>query len=135
MDGSRYDAGVFDGESAGEALERIDEWERSLSRRAEQAQELARRTADLTATARSRDGLVEVTVGAEGRVERIHLDERTRQQPAETTARDLMETLRAATALLFKQFQEATADTVGAETETGQMLIAGLRKRLGERDE
>lgn len=135
MDGSRYDAGVFDGESAGEALERIDEWERSLSRRAEQARELARRTAELTATARSRDGLVEVTVDAEGRVERIHLDERTRQQPAETTARDLMETLRAATALLFKQFQEATADTVGAETETGQMLIAGLRKRLGDRDE
>ena len=135
MDGSRYDAGVFDGESAGEALERIDEWERSLSRRAEQAQELARRTAELTATARSRDGLVEVTVDAEGRVERIHLDERTRQQPAEVTARDLMQTLRAATALLLKQFQEATAETVGAETETGQMLIAGLRNRLGERDE
>ena len=46
-----------------------------------------------------------------------------------------MQTPRAATALLLKQFQEATAETVGAETETGQMLIAGLRKRLGERDE
>jgi hypothetical protein len=65
MDRSRYDAGMFDGESADEALERIDEWERSLGRRAEQAQELARRTAELTATARSRDGLVEVTVDTE----------------------------------------------------------------------
>jgi DNA-binding protein YbaB len=135
MDGSRYDAGMFGGGSAGEALGRIDEWERSLGRRAEQARELARRTAELTATARSRDGLVEVTVGAEGRVERIHLDERTRQQPAETTARDLMETLRAATASLLRQFQEITADTVGAQTETGRMLMAGLRKRLGEPDE
>jgi DNA-binding protein YbaB len=135
MDRSRYDAGMFDGESADEALERIDEWERSLGRRAEQAQELARRTAELTATARSRDGLVEVTVGAEGRVERIHLDERTRQQPAETTARDLMRTLRAANALLLKQFQEATAETVGVDTETGRTLMAGLRKRLGEPDE
>jgi hypothetical protein len=43
MDRGRYDAGMFDGESADEALERIDEWERSLGRRAEQAQELARR--------------------------------------------------------------------------------------------
>jgi DNA-binding protein YbaB len=132
MDRGRYDAGMFDGESADEALERIDEWERSLGRRAEQAQELARRTAELTATARSRDGLVEVTVGATGRVERIHLDERTRQQSAEVTARDLMETLRAANAALLKQFQETTAETVGAETETGRMLVAGLRKRLGE---
>jgi DNA-binding protein YbaB len=135
VDRSRYDAAMFDGESAGDALERIDEWERSLSRCAEQAQELARRTAALTATVRSRDGLVEVTVGAEGRVERIHLDERTRQQSAEVTARDLMETLRAATASLLRQFQEAAAETVGAETETGRMLIAGLRKRLGEPDE
>jgi DNA-binding protein YbaB len=126
---------MFDGESAGEALERIDEWERSLGRRAEQARELARRSAELTGTARSRDGLVEVTVGSEGRVERIHLDERTRQQPAEDTARTLMETLRAASAALLKQFQEVTAETVGAETETGRMLMAGLQKRLGEPDE
>jgi DNA-binding protein YbaB len=135
VDRGRYDAGMFDGESADEALERIDAWERSLGRRAEQAQELARRTAELTGTARSRDGLVEVTVGAEGRVERIHLDERTRQQPAEDTARDLMETLHAANASLLKQFQEITAETVGTDTETGRMLMAGLQKRLGERDE
>jgi DNA-binding protein YbaB len=125
---------MFDRESAGEALGRIDEWERSLARRAEQAQELARRTAELTATVRSRDGLVEVTVGAEGRVERIHLDERTRQQPADATARTLMDTLRAATTSLLEQFQEAAAETVGAETDTGRMLMAGLRRRLGEPD-
>ena len=65
---------------------RVRRWERSLDCRAGQARELARRTAGLTVTAPSRDGLVEVTVGAEGRVERIHLDERTRQQPAEVTA-------------------------------------------------
>jgi DNA-binding protein YbaB len=123
---------MFDGESADEALGRIDEWERSLADRAEQAREL---TAGLTATARGGDGLVEVTVGPEGRVERIHLDERIRQQPAETTARDLMATLRAADAALLKQFQEITAETVGAETDTGRMLMAGLRKRLGEPDE
>jgi hypothetical protein len=77
MDRSRYDAGMFDGEAAaGDALQRIDEWERSLGQRAEQAQELARKIAELTVTAHSSDGLVEVTVGAEGRVGSIHLDER-----------------------------------------------------------
>ena len=133
---------MFDGQSASEALKRIDEWERSLARRAEQAQELARRTAGLTATVRSRDGLVEVTVGAEGRVERLHGGRFRVHAPlialskaAETTARSVLETLREAEASLVKQFEEATAETVGVETETGRMLLAGLRKRLGQPDE
>jgi DNA-binding protein YbaB len=123
---------MFDGEAAGEALERIDEWERSVARRAEPAQELARRTAELTATALSRDGMVEVTIDAEGRIKHLHLDERTRQQSAETTSRAVVETLRAASAALLAQYQEITAETVGAGTETGRMLMGGLRKRLGE---
>jgi len=135
MDRGRYDAKMFDGGSAEDAFDRIDEWERSLSHRAEQARELARRTAGLTATARSRDGLVEVTVGAEGRVERIHLDDGIRRQSAEDTEKTLMETLRAANALLIQQFEKATADTVGIETETGRMLMLGLRKRLGPPDD
>ncbi len=135
VDRRNYDGGMFDGESADAALERIDLWERSLARRAEQAQELARRTSEMTATARSRDGLVEVTVDAEGRVSSIHLDERTRQQSAETTSRTLMETVRAASSSLFKQLQEVTAETVGGDSETGRMLVAGLRRRLGEPDE
>lgn len=43
MDERHYYAGMFDGESASEALERIDRWERSMADRAEQAQTLARR--------------------------------------------------------------------------------------------
>jgi hypothetical protein len=80
-------------------------------------------------------GWSRVTVDAEGRITSIHLDETTRQQSAEATSRTLMETVRAASSSLFKQFQEVTADTVGADTETGRMLVAALRKRLGEPDE
>ncbi|GID98209.1 YbaB/EbfC family nucleoid-associated protein [Amorphoplanes digitatis] len=123
---------MFDDESASEALERIDDWERSIARRAEQAQALARRAAEMSATARSRDGLVEVTVGAEGQIARLHLDEQTRQQPAAATARQIMQTLRAARAQLIRQFDEVTAETVGADSETGRMLTAGLRRRLGD---
>ena len=126
---------MFEDASAESALERIDEWERSMSRRAEQAQALAQQTAELTATARSRDGLVEVTIGPDGRVQRIDLDERTRQQAAAATARTIMETLTAANADLLKRFEEVAEATVGAESETGRMLVAGLRKRLGAADE
>lgn len=122
---------MFGDESMDGALERIDEWERSISRRAEQAQALARRTSGMSATARSRDGLVEVTVGAEGQLAELHLDERTRQRSAAATARTIMETVQAAKLDLIRQFEAATAETVGADSETGRTLTESLRRRLG----
>jgi DNA-binding protein YbaB len=122
---------MFGDESVDGALERIDEWERSISRRAEQAQTLALRTSGMSATARSRDGLVEVTVGAEGQLSQLHLDERTRKQSAAVTARAIMDTLQAAKDDLIRQFEMATAETVGADSETGRMLTESLRRRLG----
>jgi hypothetical protein len=131
MDRRRYDAGMFDDESASNALDRIDEWERSVSLRAEQARALARRAAEISATARSPDGLVEVTVGAEGQIKRLHLEERTREHSAAATAGKIMATLGAAKAELIQLFDEVTAETVGADSETGRMLMASLRERLG----
>ena len=118
-------------ESVDSALERIDEWERSAAERAEQARALALRTAGMTATARSQDGLVEVTVGAEGQLQRLHLDERTRRQSAAATARAVLATIRAAQDDLIRQFAQATADTVGPDSETGRALTESLRRRLG----
>ena len=126
---------MFGDGSAESALERIDEWEKSISRRAEQARALAQQTSELTGRARSRDGLIAVKVGPDGQVQQIDLDERTRQQPAATTSRAIMETLRAANADLLKRFEEVTAATVGAGSETGRMLVDGLHKRLGARPE
>ena len=122
---------MFGYESVDGALERIDEWERSMARRAEQAQALTTRAAEMWATARSRSGLVELTVGAEGQLVHLHLDERTRQRPAAETASDIMEALQAAKSDLIRQFDTATAETGGAGSETGRMLTESLRRRLG----
>ncbi|MEU8815376.1 YbaB/EbfC family nucleoid-associated protein [Actinoplanes sp. NPDC048796] len=122
---------MFDGESVDGALERIDDWEQSLARRAEQAQALAARASMMSATARSGDGLVEVTVDAEGQIADLHLDEGIRRQSAEATARSIVETLQAAKENLIRQFGTATAETVGADSETGRMLVEALRHRLG----
>ncbi|WP_240669903.1 YbaB/EbfC family nucleoid-associated protein [Actinoplanes solisilvae] len=122
---------MFGDDTLDSALERIDDWERSIADRAEQARALALRASDLSATARSRDGLVEVTVGAEGQLIRLRLDERTRQQPSAATAESIMETLQAAKDHLLRQFEEATAETVGPDSETGRALTEALRWRLG----
>jgi hypothetical protein len=132
MDQRRYYAGMFDGEAASEALERIDRWEQSMADRAEQAQMLARRAAVMSASARTGEGLVEVEVevGAEGQIERLELAEQTRQQPASATARQIMETIAAAKSNLILHFADLTEETVGIDTETGRTLMASLRKRL-----
>ncbi|WP_312034345.1 YbaB/EbfC family nucleoid-associated protein [Actinoplanes sp. TBRC 11911] len=114
-----------------DGIERIDAWERSIAHRAEQARALARRASNLSATARSRDGLVEVTVDAEGQLTRLRLDERTRQQSSAATADAIMQTLQAAKDGLVRQFEEATAETVGADSETGRALNEAMRRRLG----
>ncbi|PRY25815.1 YbaB/EbfC family nucleoid-associated protein [Pseudosporangium ferrugineum] len=125
---------MFDDEPA-DALGRIDRWEEAIRRRAEQAQALARRTEGLSATARSRDRLVEVTVGREGQIEDLRLAEGIRHQPAATTAREILATLRLAKADLVRQFDEATAATVGVDTETGRALMQSVRNRLGPVDD
>ena len=122
--------GMFGDDTVDSALERIDDWERSVADRAEQARASALRASDLSATARSRDGLVEMTVGAEGQLARLRLDERTRQQSSAATARSIMETLQAAKDDLVRQFEEAAGGTVGPDSETRRALVEGLRRRL-----
>jgi DNA-binding protein YbaB len=134
MDGYRYHAGMFSDESASSALQRIDQWEQSMARRAEQARELTRRVAEVSATAHSRDGLVEVTVGPEGQIQHLSLDEQTRQQPAAATAEKILETLGDAQAKLIRRLDKVTVETVGADSETGRMLMDSLRRRLGIAD-
>jgi hypothetical protein len=113
------------------ALDRIDQWQRGFEERAAQARALAERTSGLSATAREGDGNVEVTVGPGGQITSLRLDEDIRRQPADTTARQIMAAIRAAQASLARDFAQATADTVGLESATGQALMSALNARLG----
>ncbi|WP_433299206.1 YbaB/EbfC family nucleoid-associated protein [Actinoplanes sp. CA-030573] len=115
-------------------MERIDEWEREFAERAAQAKALAERTAGLSATAEDADGLIEVTVGSNGQVTGLRLDEGIRRQPAATTARQILAAIRAAKAELTRQFQLVTAETVGVDSETGRAVMAGLAARLTDEE-
>ncbi|MEV4642160.1 YbaB/EbfC family nucleoid-associated protein [Actinoplanes sp. NPDC049548] len=125
---------MFDDEPSAEATARIDEWEQAFQRRAERAQLLARRTEGLGASARSADHLVQVTVNGNGQLTDLRLDEGIRRQSAATTAGAILATLRRARADLLRQFDEATAETVGADSETGRALMRSMRDRLGSVD-
>ncbi|WP_433301314.1 YbaB/EbfC family nucleoid-associated protein [Actinoplanes sp. CA-030573] len=125
-----FDAGDLD------AAERmIDDWQAGIETRAAQARELSARLSRLSATARSADRLVTVTVGASGDLTGLTLDERIRQRPAQETARAILATLGQARATLTAAVTEVTAGTVGADSETGRAVIASYTARpAGERN-
>jgi DNA-binding protein YbaB len=125
---------MFDGRDLDAAEQLVDDWQAGIEARAAQARELSARLAALSATARSDDELVTVTVGPSGDLVALELDERIRDRPAAETAREIMAALRAARATLTAAVTEATADTMGADSATGQAIIASYTGRLGEPD-
>jgi DNA-binding protein YbaB len=126
---------MFDGRDLDEAERLVDQWQAGFEERAAQARALGTRLAALTATAESEDGLVSITVGASGGISDLTLKEGIRDQPAATTARKILATLRDAQATLTAAATEATAETVGAESETGKAIIASYAARRGSADE
>jgi hypothetical protein len=74
-------------------------------------------------------------VGATGAVSALDLDEGIRRQPAEETARAILATLRAAQAALTAAATEVTTETVGADSATGQAVIAAYAARQSPADD
>jgi hypothetical protein len=122
---------MFDGRDLDEASRLVDDWQADIEARAVQARELAARLGTLTATARSDDGLVAVTVGSSGGISGLELKEGIRDRPAAETARAILATVRSAQASLTAAATAVTAGTVGADSETGKAVIASYVSREG----
>ncbi|ATO13214.1 hypothetical protein CO540_04710 [Micromonospora sp. WMMA2032] len=112
------------------AARRLDEWESSLADRATRARDLSARTQALTGTARSADGLVEVTVDPSGSLADLRLDERTRQHSAAHTARQILATARAARTDLLRHLTEATTQALGEDDPAARAIVESHRRRL-----
>jgi DNA-binding protein YbaB len=126
---------MFDGRDLDEAERMVDDWQAGFEERAVQARALSARLGSLTATAESEDELVKVTVGASGTMSDLTLEEGIRDRPAAETARAILATLRAAQTSLTKAATQATAETVGADSETGKAVIASYVARQGSADD
>jgi hypothetical protein len=121
---------MFDGPELDAAERLVDDWQARIEERAAAARQLSARLAELTGSARSDDGLVEVTVGPFGTVTGLDLDEGIRNRSAAATAQAILATMRAAQAALTEAATTATDETVGADTPTGRAVIASYTARL-----
>ena len=120
---------MFDPSDLDSAERWVDDWQAGFEERAARARELSARLTGLTASARSEDGLIEVTVGSSGTMVGLELAEEIRRQPAEKTAREILATLGAAQLAMTAAATDVTAETVGADTETGRAVIASFTAR------
>jgi DNA-binding protein YbaB len=120
---------MFDGPDLDAAERRIDDWQAGIEARAAQTRDLAARLGALKATANSEDGLVSVTVGASGAITDLVLKEGIRERRATETAREILQTLRAAQASLTEAATAVTAETVGADSATSKAIIASYVAR------
>ena len=109
----------------------MDRWRASVEERAARVQEMSGRVAGLTATARDRDGLVEVTVASSGVVTRLHLDDRTAGVPPAQLARIIMAVMGGAQSLLVDRARALTAETLG-DSEAGRAVVASFARRLAD---
>lgn len=118
------------GRDLDDAQEWVASWSTSVSRRAERAQRLAARVADLSATASGADGLVEVRVDSSGAMTGLHLGDGVSGWPAARIEREILTTMRAAQARLTAQVTAVVNDTVGTDTETGRAVVSGYAERF-----
>jgi YbaB/EbfC DNA-binding family len=125
---------MFDGGDLDDAARLVDDWQAGVEARAAQARELASRLGGLTASARSDDGLVSVTVGSSGGITDLELKDGIRERPAAETARAILAMVRAAQTSLTAAATAVTVETVGADSETGKAVIASYVSRQGAPD-
>jgi hypothetical protein len=124
---------VIDGADLGPSLDRIQAWERRFAERAAQAKALADRTAELQASARRGDGLIEVTVGPNGQSPGRSPGLGWTKRPAGSRRRrphgGFFQRGRLS-ALWFGRSKTLLPGRVGADSATGKAVLDGLSARL-----
>lgn len=115
----------------GTAHARIDQWEANLADRVARANALASRLAELRATARDRDGMVEVTVDSTGVPIDLRLSEAVRHWPAAEIAQRVLAAMRQAQAHLAAQVADEAKDAYGADSEAAAAIAARVHERFG----
>lgn len=117
--------------SGDDAIARLEERRAAFERTVAATQEMASRMRTLSATASDANGLVTVTVDSGGALLGAEFSARIQRTAPEAVSRALMEALAQAKQRVAAQAQEVIADTVGADSATGQAVAQDLQARLG----
>jgi hypothetical protein len=110
------------------ADEWLSSWTARIDAQAARAAQLAQRVADLSAQARGHCAVV--TVGANGQVVGLSLDERVYELSTHEISEEILTVMRSAQQALVEMVALEVHDTVGADSETGRAVVDGFTRRF-----
>jgi hypothetical protein len=110
------------------ADEWLTDWTARIDAQAARAAQLATRVADLSA--RARGHYASVTVGANGQVVDLALEERMYELSPHELSSEILSVMRSAQQSLVDMVAREVHDTVGADSETGRAVVDGFTRRF-----
>jgi DNA-binding protein YbaB len=108
------------------ARERLEAWKAKAEARAAETQAAAQGLRALRITASDDNGMIEVTIDHSGNLLDVKAKDRITRQPAEYTARAMLQAYQNAKRALAEAAADVVRETVGADSPTGRALMAGF---------
>jgi DNA-binding protein YbaB len=119
-----------------EVMAGIDRWAQGFADKARRYQAAQERTEQLRLTATSPNGVVRVTVGADGNVTGLELGNKVRTMPPEDIATQILDTMRRAQSGIADRVSEVMTDSLGEEDQqTRAELLGTLRTRFPRQED
>jgi hypothetical protein len=115
-----------------QAEEWLDSWVARVDAQAETAAQLARRVAAVSAVARSDDESIVVTVGANGQIENLELDDRVQRLSGRELSGQILAVMRTAQRQVARSVAAEVQATVGEDSETGRAVVDAFDRRFPE---
>ncbi len=105
-------------------------WEKNIQERAARYQEMATRVQGMTISERSSDGTVEITVGSNGILQNLVINESAAGKRMSEISGEIMKLLQRAQSRIPELLQEAMAETIGTQDETANVLFNEAKKNF-----
>ncbi len=122
---------VFGGDEVRTEQE-IARWAAGVAAKAEKYQAVSQRVAEVTVGEVSRDGLVRLSVGASGVLQKLEISDKAREVSGATLAASIMATISRAQSRIAGRVSEIVADVGVDEPGTADALVSSYRQRFPE---
>ncbi|ANZ38710.1 hypothetical protein BBK82_24225 [Lentzea guizhouensis] len=108
----------------------LGNWEKSVQERAARYQEMATRVQGMTISERSSDGAVELTIGSNGILQHLVINESAAGRRMAEVSGEIMKLLQRAQSRIPELLQAAMAETIGTQDETANVLFSEAKKNF-----
>ncbi|GLZ29443.1 hypothetical protein Lesp02_16330 [Lentzea sp. NBRC 105346] len=117
-------------EDIAESERMVSQWEQSVRERADRYQAMATRVQGMSISERSSDGSIELTIGSNGILQNLVINESAREKRMAEVSGEIMRLLQRAQSRIPEILQEAMAETIGTQDETANVLFNEAKKNF-----